>query len=147
MRANAVTGSCGGLWKTPWTAVTAAAALDVSHVPLWTDTESGRSGATTEGDAVVAHPVASMLVALVVVRMRLGVGPDEPAVTRPRYACPADWSELTTRANLVAEQELACWVGKVARALTWDRALRDQAGEFADAPYQNLAALLVGPTS
>ena len=43
------------------------------------------------------------------------------------------------------------WVEKVARALTWDRALRtqghDQAGEFADSPLQNLTASLAGSWS
>jgi phosphotransferase family enzyme len=98
------------------------------------------------GDSVVAHPFASMLVTLAVVRMQLGVGVDDRAVTRPRDAYLEVWGDVAPRSVLVAEQELACWVGKVSRALTWDRALRtqghDQAGEFADAPFQNLAALL-----
>jgi hypothetical protein len=103
------------------------------------------------GDSVVAHPFASMLVTLAVVRMQLGAGADDTAVTRPRDAYLEVWSDLAPHAELVAEQELACWVGKVARALTWDRALRtqghDQAGEFADAPFQNLTALLAGSWS
>lgn len=94
----------------------------------------------------MAHPFASMLVALAVVRMQLGVGVDDTAVTRPRDAYLEVWGDVAPRSVLVAEQELACWVGKVARALTWDRALRtqghDQAGEFADAPFQSLTALL-----
>jgi hypothetical protein len=107
---------------------------------------AGRARFYDWGDAVVAHPFASMLVSLAVVRMQLGVGVDDTAVTRPRDAYLEVWSDLAPRAELVAEQELACWVGKVARALTWDRALRtqghDQAGEFADAPFENLTALL-----
>jgi hypothetical protein len=103
------------------------------------------------GDSVVAHPFASMLVTLAVVRMQLGAGADDTAVTRPRDAYLEVWSDLAPHAELVAEQELACRVGKVARALTWDRALRtqghDQAGEFADAPFQNLTALLAGSWS
>ena len=103
------------------------------------------------GDAVVAHPFASMLVGLAVVRMQLGVGVDDRAVTRPRDAYLEVWSDVAPRSVLVAEQELACWVGKVARALTWARALRtqghDQAGEFADAPFQSLTALLAGSWS
>jgi hypothetical protein len=98
------------------------------------------------GDAVVAHPFASMLVTAAVVRARLGVGQDDPAVRRVRDAYLEVWSDLAPPRELVAELELACWVGKVARALIWDRALReqghDQAREFADAPRQHLAALL-----
>jgi hypothetical protein len=86
-----------------------------------------------------------------VVRDKLGVGPADPAVTRPRDAYLEVWSDLAPRAELVAEQELACWVGKVARALTWDRSLRaqghDQAGEFADAPLQHVKGLLAGSWS
>lgn len=98
------------------------------------------------GDAVVAHPFASMLVTLAVVRAHLDTGPDDPAVLRVRDAYLEGWSDLMPHRELVAELELACWVGKVARALTWDRALRaqghDQAREFADAPRQHLTALL-----
>jgi hypothetical protein len=129
-----------------------AASLDHNDLhPANVFVDDGRARFYDWGDAVVSHPFASMLVTLAVVRMRLGVGPDDPAVTRPRDAYLEVWSDLTTHAELVAEQELACWVGKVARALTWDRALRaqghDQAGEFADAPYQNLAALLANSWS
>jgi hypothetical protein len=98
------------------------------------------------GDAVVAHPFASVLVTAAVVRAQLGVGPDDPAVRRIRDAYLEAWTDLAPPRELVAELELACWVGKVARALTWDRALRaqghDQAREFADAPRQLLTALL-----
>ncbi len=98
------------------------------------------------GDAVVAHPFASLLVTAAVVRTQLGVGPDDPAVRRIRDAYLEVWSDLAPPRELVAQLELACWVGKVARALTWERALRvqghDQAREFADAPRQHLTALL-----
>jgi hypothetical protein len=98
------------------------------------------------GDAVVAHPFSSLLTTAAVVRTQLGVGPDDPAVRRIRDAYLEVWSDLAPPRELVAELELACWVGKVARALTWDRALRaqghDQARVFADAPRQHLTALL-----
>jgi hypothetical protein len=46
----------------------------------------------------------------------------------------------------VEELELACRVGKVGRALSWDRAVRlqgdDEADEFADAPLRALESLL-----
>ncbi|MFI7680795.1 phosphotransferase [Actinophytocola sp. NPDC049390] len=98
------------------------------------------------GDAVVAHPFASMLLPAAGVRRRLGVGPDDAAVRRIRDAYLEVWSDLAPHRELVAELELACWVGKVARTLVWDRALRmqghDQAREFADAPRQHLTGLL-----
>jgi Phosphotransferase enzyme family len=123
------------------------ASLDHNDLHPWNVFfDAGQARFYDWGDSVVAHPFASMLLVLAVVRMRLGVGPDDPAVTRPRDAYLEVWSDLASRAELVAEQELACWVGKVARSLTWDRALRmqghDQAGEYAEAPLQNLTALL-----
>jgi hypothetical protein len=115
--------------------------LHMSNVFL----SGGRARFYDWGDAVVAHPFASMLVTLAVVRMHLGVGPADPAMIRPRDAYLEVWSDLAPRAELVADMELACWVGKVARALVWARALRvqgyDQAGEYADAPYRTLSAL------
>jgi aminoglycoside phosphotransferase (APT) family kinase protein len=69
------------------------------------------------GDAVVAHPFASLLVAVSVLRMHLDVGPDDPAVTRSRDAYLEVWSDLAPRAELVAELAVACWVGKIARVL------------------------------
>lgn len=133
-----------------------AASIDHNDLHPWNIFHSGdHSGDHARfydwGDAVVAHPFASMLVSLAVVRTQLGVGADDTAVTRPRDAYLEVWSDLAPRAELVAEQELACWVGKVARALTWDRALRtqghDQAGEFSDAPFHNLTALLAASWS
>jgi hypothetical protein len=103
------------------------------------------------GDAVVAHPFASLLVPAAVVRRHLGAGPDDPAVRRIRDAYLEVWSDVAPHRELVTELELACWVGKVARTLVWERALRtqghDQAREFADAPRQHLTALLAGSWS
>ena len=108
--------------------------------------DGGRARFYDWGDAVVAHPFASMMLPAAVVRRQRGAGPDDPAVRRVRDAYLEVWSDLAPHRELVAELELACWVGKVARALTWDRALRaqghDQAREFADAPRQHLTALL-----
>lgn len=81
------------------------------------------------GDAVVAHPFASMLVPLA----RTGDGG-----TRLRDAYLEAYSDLASHAELVATLELACWVGKVARALTWLRAV----GPGHPAPRRALAAVL-----
>lgn len=56
------------------------------------------------------------------------------------------FGDIASRAELVETLELACRVGKVARALTWDRSLSalgdDGAGEHASAPMLCLASLL-----
>ncbi len=105
----------------------------------------GRARFYDWGDAVVAHPFASMLVPFAMIRSHLSAGPDHPTVHRLRDGYLEAWTDLATHSELVADLETACWVAKVARALTWDRALRaqgpDQAGEFADAPYEHLVAL------
>ncbi|MEJ2888912.1 aminoglycoside phosphotransferase family protein [Actinomycetospora aeridis] len=70
------------------------------------------------GDAVLAHPFASLLVALGSLRRTLRVSETDPAITRPRDAYLevfGDSRELRTLA------ETACRAGVVARALTWQR--------------------------
>lgn len=128
------------------------ASLDHNDLHLWNIFFAGGQARFYDwGDSVVSHPFASLLFLVAVVRDKLGAGPDDPVVTRPRDAYLEVWSDVAPRAELVAEQELACWVGKVARALTWDRTLRahgyDQAREFADAPRQHLTGLLAGSWS
>jgi aminoglycoside/choline kinase family phosphotransferase len=95
------------------------------------------------GDGVVAHPFASMLVAL----GRLGA----PSVfRRVRDSYLATFTDLAPRAALVAELELACRLAKVARALTWERALaaadpladHEVLRRFARAPLETLGTLL-----
>jgi hypothetical protein len=97
------------------------------------------------GDAVVAHPFASMLVALGYLHARHGMTAEDPVVVRVRDAYLEPFTDLAPRAELVAEVELACRVGKAARALTWDRALRAQGdaevGEYGRAPLETLLAL------
>jgi hypothetical protein len=83
------------------------------------------------GDAVVAHPFASMLVALNFVQ----------DVPRLRDAYLEAFTDLAPRAELVAEVELACRVGKVARALVWERALAAGATGFERAPVLSLLAV------
>jgi len=95
------------------------------------------------GDAVVAHPFASMLVGLGMLPYSLGVGPDDPAVLRARDAYLEPFTDLAPAGQLVEELELACWVAKPARALVWDRAVRaDPDSEFATAPLAALGGLL-----
>jgi hypothetical protein len=59
------------------------------------------------GDAAVAHPFFTAVIAL----------QEEPGSSRDAFLEP--WEELAPRADLLAQLEDALWVGKVARALTW----------------------------
>lgn len=87
------------------------------------------------GDAVVAHPFASMLVAL-------GVLADDPAMPRLRDAYLEPFTDLAPRGELLTDLEIACRVAKPARALVWDRAIADdESGTFAHAPMETLLAL------
>lgn len=105
------------------------------------------------GDSVVAHPFASMLVCLKVVRDHIpGLGDDTaPLVVRLRDAYLGAFDDVAAPAELVETLELACRVGKVARALTWDRAVRalepadltdEASGDWAAAPYECMVSLL-----
>jgi Phosphotransferase enzyme family len=105
----------------------------------------GRARFYDFGDGVVAHPFASMLLGLGWFALRLGIRPEEPAFLRARDAYLDVFSDLAPHPQLVEALELACRVGKVARALTWQRAtgeLAAEGGEHADAPLQTLASLL-----
>ncbi len=92
------------------------------------------------GDAVLAHPFASLLVALGSLRRTLEVATDDPAITRPRDAYLDVFADLAPRDELRDLAETACRAAVIARALTWQRAV---AGDprFAGAPRETLAAL------
>ena len=102
------------------------------------------------GDAVIAHPFAAMLVPLGVVRSHLGgAALDDPALTRVRDLYLAEFAEFAAHDELVEQLELACRLAKIARALTWERALRtaseqgqEMDGLFATAVAGHLRSLL-----
>jgi Phosphotransferase enzyme family len=105
----------------------------------------GRARFYDWGDAVVAHPFASLLLPLGWLRYKLGFGLEDPAFLRARDAYLEVFSDLAPRTELVETLALACQVGKVARALTWERAVRElpaEGGEHEEAPLACLAALL-----
>ena len=92
------------------------------------------------GDSVVAHPFAAMLVPL---------GMLERGREAARDAYLRVFADLAPHAQLVETLELASRVAKIARALTWERALqaaREQGEEvdpeWATAPAETLAGLL-----
>jgi hypothetical protein len=76
------------------------------------------------GDAVVAHPFAAMLVPLGFVQRRLGADLDDPRFVRARDAYLGVYADLAPREELADTLALACRVAKIARVLTWDRAVR-----------------------
>lgn len=101
------------------------------------------------GDSVVAHPFAAMLVPLGILRRQLGGGLDHDLFTRARDAYLAGFADLAPHEDLVATLDVACRVAKIARALTWDRAVRAarESGQhvredWAEAPLQTLASIL-----
>ena len=93
------------------------------------------------GDAVLAHPFASLLVALGSLRRTLAVAQDDPAITRPLDAYLDVFADLGPPRELRRLAETACRAAVVARALTWQRAA---AGDprFVGTPREVLA--LVG---
>jgi hypothetical protein len=99
------------------------------------------------GDAVIAHPFACMLVPLGWAQNRLAITLDAPELLRIRDAYLGPFRDLAPHAELVSTLELACRVGKVARALTWARAVAqsdpDELDEwYANAPLLCLRSLL-----
>ena len=135
-----------GEWCARLQGAAVGASLDHNDLHWWNVFVDGRVRFYDWGDSVVAHPFASMLLGLGMLRRQLGVGADDPAVVRPRDAYLEVFGDLASRAELVEELELACQVGKVGRALSWQRALRmggdEEAGEFADGPLVALRSLL-----
>ncbi|WP_116949117.1 phosphotransferase [Jiangella endophytica] len=124
------------------------ASVDHNDLHVWNvlTTPSGGPRFYDWGDAVVAHPFASMLVTLGFLRSELRLADDDPRILRVRDAYLEAFSDLGSPAGLVTELELACRVGRIGRSLVWLRAVRadgfERAGAFARAPLQTLAALL-----
>jgi hypothetical protein len=97
------------------------------------------------GDAVVAHPFASMLVGLGWVRDHIPES-TESDVDRLRDAYLEVFSDLGPREELLETMDLATRLARITRSLIWQRAV-EQAGddvpdEFANAPASWLATLL-----
>jgi hypothetical protein len=96
------------------------------------------------GDSVVSHPFASMLIALRALPYQYGISSGDPAIPRMRDAYLEAFSDLAPHWELVEQLDAACWVGVVARALVWERALttEDEPGEWTKAPVETLKGLL-----
>jgi hypothetical protein len=72
------------------------------------------------GDASVAHPFSSLLVARRTMAYTFELAPDDPAVQRFQDAYLEPWGLGRDGPELA---ELAAWTGMVGRALAWRRAL------------------------
>ena len=125
--------------------------LDHNDLHPWNILDDGAGGVRYYdwGDSVVAHPFAAMLVPLGFVQRGLDAGLDDPRFLRARDAYLDVFGDLAPRAELAETLALACHVAKIARALTWHRALqaaREQGEEvdrdWATAPLETLATLL-----
>ena len=93
------------------------------------------------GDAVLAHAFAAMLVPAKVL--------SGAALDAARTAYRAEFADLAPPERLAEDLELACRVARVARTLTWERALRSAREQdepidplFTHAPFEELITLL-----
>jgi Phosphotransferase enzyme family len=96
------------------------------------------------GDAVLAHAFAALLVPAQVL--------PAPQFERARDGYLAAFADLAPPTQLADELELACRVARIARTLTWERALRSAREQdepidpfFGHAPFEELTGLLVSP--
>lgn len=118
------------------------ASLDHNDLHSW-NVIAGAGGGFTDarfydwGDAVVAHPFASLLA----VGFLRGI--DTATAERLRDAYLEPFAAFAPHTDLVRDVELACRVGKVARALSWRRALGpDPDPRWAEGPAVALTSLL-----
>jgi Phosphotransferase enzyme family len=136
-------------WCDQLAALPGSPSIDHNDLHPWNIflTRAGQARFYDWGDSVVAHPFSSMLVALGYMQFyALEVDRDDPQILRLRDAYLEVFSDLAPHAELVEALELACRVGKIARALTWERSVRalghDSDEEFASAPLKSLGSLL-----
>jgi hypothetical protein len=102
------------------------------------------------GDASVAHPFLSMLVALRMARRSLALPTADPALGRLRDAYLGPWGAYGSPRELREQCDLALRVAPLARALTWRRILGgvhpDERAEWADSvPGWTAESLEPGP--
>lgn len=125
--------------------------LDHNDLHPWNILGDGSGGARFYdwGDSVVAHPFSAMLVPLGFVRRLLDAGPDDPRFLHARDAYLQGFIETAPGEDVTATLAVACRVAKVARVLTWNRAVQaageqgeDIPADWALAPVETLASLL-----
>jgi hypothetical protein len=96
-------------------------------------------------DAVVAHPLAGLLVPFNVLAYHLGAEPTDARLCRVADAALEVWSDLAPMSTLRATLPVALRLGRLARAESWSRLVPDFTGdalaEFGSAPEEWLARL------
>jgi hypothetical protein len=75
------------------------------------------------GDAVVAHPFATLVTTLNSIAFRLGTDAEDPALRRLRGAYLDAWTDVAPRPALADALAAALDLGRIGRAAAWDRAL------------------------
>jgi hypothetical protein len=138
-------------WCEELAASPVAPSLDHNDLHPWNILDGGADGVRYYdwGDSVVGHPLAAMLVPLGFVQRGLGAELGDPEFERARDAYLEVFSDLAPHDELVGTLATACRVAKIARTLTWERAIgaaRAQ-GEpleerWLSAPAETLASLL-----
>ncbi|BAL88805.1 hypothetical protein AMIS_35850 [Actinoplanes missouriensis 431] len=102
------------------------------------------------GDASIAHPFGSLLVALNVMHDAMDAADRQRELGRLRDAYLEPWSDLADLPTLRSSVTLACRVTRVSRAVAWQRALRDAAvpvdEQFRTAPQAWLNELTADTT-
>lgn len=91
------------------------------------------------GDASVAHPFGSLLVALYVATNQFDLTARGPELARLRDAYLEPWTSDLDRTGLLRSATLAMRAAKVSRALSWQRAL--DGAELPVAPEHSTAVV------
>ena len=76
------------------------------------------------GDAVVAHPFASLTTALGSLTYHMGLDLDGPELARLRDAYTEAWTDVASRAELERAALLAVDLGSIGKTAAWERALQ-----------------------
>lgn len=95
------------------------------------------------GDAVVAHPFATLTTTFNSIAHTTGRSLDDPAFVRLREVYTEAWTDVVSRDALVAVTALACDLGCIGKALAWERALVDLAPTEMDGRGDGVAGWLM----
>ena len=95
------------------------------------------------GDAVIAHPFATLNVTFNSIAHRTGRDLGDPAFDRLRDAYLEAWTDVAPRDVLLDAVGLARDLGCIGRALAWERALLDLAPDEMDGHGDAIAGWLV----